>query len=145
MWLCKCPSLMTHRKRRWWRWLNLAKLACFSCAMKSSLCFTFLLMRTGSSYGFWNMPEKRGHRPPHLFHAITSVLSVGLPFTWLPRMNLTETTSKTSKRLSMGSSSSTFQWPLNSRGQLAARPIYWSYAWAQACDFWFSKDQLCKG
>ena len=28
-----------------------------------------------------NMPEKRvkGHRPPHLFHSVTSVLSVRLP------------------------------------------------------------------
>ena len=92
MWLCKCPSLMTHRKRRWWRWLNLAKLACFSCAMKSSLCFTFLLMRTGSSYRFWNMPEKwvKWDRPPHLFYAVTSVLFVRLPLTWLPRTNSTQ-------------------------------------------------------
>jgi len=59
-------------------------------------------------------------------------------------MNSTETTSKTNIRLSMGSSSSTSQWPLDLRGQHAARPIYWSYAWAQACDLWFSKTNSAK-
>lgn len=54
---------------------------------KSSLLSTFLLVKTGSCYGSWNMPEiilwVKGHCPPHLFHAVTSVWSVRLPFTWL--------------------------------------------------------------
>ena len=54
---------------------------------KSSLRSTFLLVKTGSCYGSWNMPEiilwVKGHCPPHLFHAVTSVWSVRLPFTWL--------------------------------------------------------------
>ena len=103
--------------------------------LKSSLRSTFLLVRTDSSYGFWNMPEKW----------VTSVLSVRLPLTWLPGTNSTETTSETSKWLSTGSSSSPPQQPLDSWGQLAARPIYWSCAWAQACDLWSSNDRLSKG
>ena len=49
--------------------------------------------------------------------SLTSALSVRLPFTWIPRMTLTESTSETSKYPSMGSSSSLPQWHLDLRGQ----------------------------
>jgi len=93
------------------------------------------------------MPEKqvKEHHPPHLFHSVTSVLSVRLPLTRLPRTNLTETTSKTSKWMFTGLFSPPTQWLLDLWGQLAAKPIYWSYAWAQACDLWFSNDRFGKG
>ena len=128
-----------YHKRWWWRRLNLAVF--LEVLLTLYLCTH---ARTGSSYGFWNMPEKqvKWHRPPNLFHTVTSVLSVRLPLTCLPRTNSTETTSETCKWLS---SSSPPQRPLDSWGQLAAKPIYWSYVWAQAFDLWSSYDQLGKG
>jgi len=44
-----------------------------------------------------------------------------------------------------GLSSPPTQWLLDLWGLLAAKPIYWSYAWAQVCDSWFSNDCFGKG
>ena len=76
--------------------------------------------------------------PPHQYHAVISVLSVRLPFTWISRPNSIETTSKTSK----GPSTSLSSLPWSCLVRPTCSQAY-LLCMAQACDLWFG-NRLCK-